>query len=93
MMNDQTAFDQLQQNDSGQPEAYKTDCIENRFGKGAVFSKKIPGWLLKFAKRLTQTAFNILIYDVQKPVLVFICQNLLLKKTIVVMIWHPTRLA
>ena len=40
MMNDLTAFDQSQQNDSGQPEAYRTDRVENRFGKGAVVFKK-----------------------------------------------------
>lgn len=50
MMNDQTAFDQLQQNDSGQPEAYKTDCIENRFGKGAVVFKKDTGMAFEICK-------------------------------------------
>ena len=50
MMNDQTAFDQLQQNDSGQPEAYKTDCIENRFGKGAVVFKKDTGMAFEVCK-------------------------------------------
>ena len=50
MMNDQTAFDQLQQNDLGQPEAYKTDCIENRFGKGAVVFKKDTGMAFEICK-------------------------------------------
>ena len=50
MMNDQTAFDQLQQNDSSQPEAYKTDCIENRFGKGAVVFKKDTGMAFEVCK-------------------------------------------
>ncbi|MDC1293625.1 hypothetical protein N8Z70_01110 [Candidatus Puniceispirillum sp.] len=43
MVNDLTAFDQLQQNDLGQPEAYKTDRVENRFGKGVVVFKKDTG--------------------------------------------------
>ena len=43
MMNDLTAFDQSQQNDSGQPEAYRTNRVENRFGKGAVVFKKDTG--------------------------------------------------
>ena len=50
MMNDQTAFNQLQQNDTGQPEAYKTDCIENRFGKGAVVFKKDTGMAFEICK-------------------------------------------
>ena len=50
MMNDRTTFDQLQQNDSGQPEAYKTDCIENRFGKGAVVFKKDTGMAFEVCK-------------------------------------------
>ena len=50
MMNDLTAFDQLQQNDSSQPEAYKTDCIENRFGKGAVVFKKDTGMAFEICK-------------------------------------------
>ena len=50
MMNYQTAFDQLQQNDSGQPEAYKTDCIENRFGKGTVVFKKDTGMAFEICK-------------------------------------------
>ena len=50
MMNDLTAFDQSQQNDSGQPEAYKTDCIENRFGKGAVVFKKETGMAFEVCK-------------------------------------------
>ena len=50
MANDLTTFDQLQQNDSGQPEAYKTDCIENRFGKGAVVFKKDTGMAFEICK-------------------------------------------
>ena len=50
MMNDLTAFDQLQQNDSGQPEAYKTNRIENRFGKGAVVFKKDTGMAFEVCK-------------------------------------------
>ena len=50
MMNDLTTFDQLQQNDTGQPEAYKTDCIENRFGKGAVVFKKDTGMAFEVGK-------------------------------------------
>ena len=40
MENDLATFDQLQRNDSGQPEAYKADCVKNRFSKGAVVFKK-----------------------------------------------------
>ena len=50
MINDQTAFNQLQQNDSGQSEAYKTDCVENRFGKGAVVFKKDTGMAFEVCK-------------------------------------------
>ena len=50
MMNDLTAFDQLQQNDSGQPERYKTDRVENRFGKGAVVFKKDTGMAFEVCK-------------------------------------------
>ena len=50
MMNDQTAFDQLQQNDSGQPKAYITDRVENRFGKGAVVFKKDTGMAFEVCK-------------------------------------------
>ena len=50
MMNDLTAFDQLQQNDSGQPEAYITDRVENRFGKGAVVFKKDTGMAFEVCK-------------------------------------------
>ena len=50
MMNDLTAFDQLQQNDSGQPKAYITDRVENRFGKGAVVFKKDTGMTFEVCK-------------------------------------------
>ena len=50
MMNDLTAFDQLQQNDSGQPEACKTDRVENRFGTGAVVFKKDTGMAFEVCK-------------------------------------------
>ena len=50
MMNDLTAFDQLQQNDSGQPETYKTDRVENRFGKGVVIFKKDTGMAFEVCK-------------------------------------------
>ena len=50
MMNDLTAFDQLQQNDSGQPEAHKTDRVENRFGKGVVVFKKDTGMAFEVCK-------------------------------------------
>ena len=50
MMNDLTAFDQLQQNDSGQPEAYRTDRVESRFGKGAVVFKKDTGMAFEVCK-------------------------------------------
>ena len=50
MMNDLTAFDQSQQNDSGQPEAYRTDRVENRFGKGAVVFKKDTGMAFEVCK-------------------------------------------
>ena len=50
MMNDLTAFDQLQQNDSGQPETYKTDRVENQFGKGVVIFKKDTGMAFEVCK-------------------------------------------
>ena len=50
MMNDLTTFDQLQQNDSGQPEACKTDLVKNRFGKGAVVFKKDTGMAFEVCK-------------------------------------------
>jgi hypothetical protein len=50
MMNDLTSFDQLQQNDSAQPEAYKTDRLANRFGKGAVVFKKDTGMAFEVCK-------------------------------------------
>ena len=50
MMNDQTAFDQLQQNDSGQPETDKADRVENRFGKGVVVFKKDTGMAFEVCK-------------------------------------------
>ena len=43
MMNDLTAFNQVQQNNLDQPEAYKTDRLENRFSKGTVVFKKDTG--------------------------------------------------
>ena len=50
MMNDLTTFDQLQQNDTGQPEAYKTDRVENRFSKGAIVFKKDTGMAFEVCK-------------------------------------------
>ena len=50
MMNDLTAFDQLQQNDSGQPEAYRTNRVESRFGKGVVVFKKDTGMAFEVCK-------------------------------------------
>ena len=50
MMNDLTSFDQLQQSDSAQPEAYKTDRLANRFGKGAVVFKKDTGMACEVCK-------------------------------------------
>ena len=50
MINDLSAFDQLQQIDSGQPEACKTDRVENRFGKGAVVFKKDTGMAFEVCK-------------------------------------------
>ena len=50
MMNDLTAFDQLQQNDSGQPEAYRTNRVENLFGNGAVVFKKDTGMAFEVCK-------------------------------------------
>ena len=50
MMNDLSTFDQLQQNDSGQPEACKTDRVENRFGKGMVVFKKDTGMAFEVCK-------------------------------------------
>ena len=50
MMNDLTAFDQVQRNDSDQPEAYKTDRVENRFGKGVVIFKKDTGMAFEVCK-------------------------------------------
>jgi len=50
MMNDLTAHEQLQQNDSCQPEAYKTDRAENRFGKGVVVFKKDTGMAFEVYK-------------------------------------------
>jgi hypothetical protein len=50
MMNDLTSFDQLQQSDSAQPEAYKTDRLANRFGKGAVIFKKDTGMAFEVCK-------------------------------------------
>ena len=50
MMNDLTSFDQLQQNDSAQPEAYKTDRLENRFSKVMVVFKKDTGMAFEVCK-------------------------------------------
>ena len=50
MMNDLTSFDQLQQSDSAQPEAYNTDRLANRFGKGAVVFKKDTGMAFEVCK-------------------------------------------
>jgi len=50
MMNDLTAFNQLQQDDLAQREAYKTDRVENRFGKGAVVFKKDTGMAFEVCK-------------------------------------------
>ncbi len=50
MVNDLTTFDQLQQNDPGQPEAYKTGCVRNRFSKGAVVFKKDTGMAFEVCK-------------------------------------------
>ena len=51
MMNDLTAVVQLQQNDSGQPETYKADRVENRFGKGVIIFKKDNGMAFEVCKR------------------------------------------
>jgi hypothetical protein len=50
MMNDFTAFNQLQQDDLAQPEAYKTDRVKNRFSKGAVVFKKDTGMAFEVCK-------------------------------------------
>ena len=50
MMNDLTAFDHVQRNDSDQPEAYKTDRLENRFSKGTVVFKKDTGMAFEVYK-------------------------------------------
>ena len=50
MMNDLTAFNQVQQNNLTQPESYKTDCLENRFSKGAVVFKKDTGMAFEICK-------------------------------------------
>ena len=50
MMNDLTAFNQVQQNNLAQPEAYKTDRLENRFNKGAVVFKKDTGMAFEVCK-------------------------------------------
>ena len=49
-MNDLTAFDQVQRNDSDQPEAYKTDRVKNRFDKGVVVFKKDTGMAFEICK-------------------------------------------
>ena len=50
MMNDLTAFNQVQQNNLAQPEAYKTDRLENRFSKGTVVFKKDTGMAFEVYK-------------------------------------------
>ena len=50
MMNDLTAFNQVQQNNLAQPEAYKTDRLENRFSNGAVVFKKDTGMAFEVCK-------------------------------------------
>ena len=50
MMNDLTAFNQVQQNNLAQPEAYKTDRLENRFSKGTVVFKKDTGMAFEVCK-------------------------------------------
>ena len=50
MMHDPTTFDQLQQYDSAQPEAHKTNLVKNRFGKGAVLFKKDTGMAFEVCK-------------------------------------------
>ena len=50
MVNDLTAFNQLQQDDLVQPEAYKTDRVENRFVKGAVVFKRDTGMAFEVCK-------------------------------------------
>jgi hypothetical protein len=50
MMNDLNAFDQVQQNDLSQPEAYKTDRVKNRFDKGVVVFKKDTGMAFEVCK-------------------------------------------
>ena len=50
MMNDLTAFNQVKQNNLVQPEAYKTDRLENRFSKGAVVFKKDTGMAFEVCK-------------------------------------------
>jgi hypothetical protein len=49
-MNDLNAFDQVQQNDLSQPEAYKTDRVKNRFDKGVVVFKKDTGMAFEICK-------------------------------------------
>ena len=50
MMNDLSVFDQLQQNSRGQPEAHKTDRMENKFSTGAVVFKKDTGMAFEVRK-------------------------------------------
>jgi len=50
MMNDLTSFDQLQQSDSAQPEAYRTNRVESRFVKGVVVFKKDTGMAFEVCK-------------------------------------------
>jgi hypothetical protein len=50
MVNDLAAFDQLQQNDRGQPKSHQTDRMENQFVKGAVVFKKDTGMAFEIYK-------------------------------------------
>ena len=50
MMNDLTAFDQLQKNNRGQFEQHKTDRAENQLGQGAVVFKKDTGMAFEICK-------------------------------------------
>ena len=49
-MNDLSVFDQLQQKSRGQPEAHKTDRMENKFSTGAVVFKKDTGMAFEVCK-------------------------------------------
>ncbi len=93
MMNDLTAFDQVQRNDSGQPEAYKTDRVKNRFDKGVVVFKKDTGMAFEVCKTSHANGiehFNLLC---TKPVLVFILSKFALEKDYSLNGDHPRKLA